>query len=62
MEKINGVTTKGGVCLLNENLREVIVYFKTRGDVSVILINLRGGGSNYPFILLLLLLLLLLFK
>ena len=47
MEKINGVTTKGGVCLLNENLREVIVYFKTRGDVSVIFIDFRGGGCNF---------------
>jgi len=30
-EKINGVNSKGGVCLLKENLREVSVSFKIRG-------------------------------
>jgi hypothetical protein len=51
-KNVNGKSTvltwKVGVNLYDENLREVIVYFKTRGDVSVILINLRGGGCNYP--------------
>ena len=37
-----------GVCLFDENSREVSVSFKTRGDVSVILINLREGGCNFP--------------
>jgi len=47
-EKINGVTTKGGICLLNENIREVIVCFKTIGGVSVIFIDLGGGECNFP--------------
>jgi len=46
--KLTVLTCKGGVSLYDENLREVIVCFKTREDVSVILINLRGGGCNYP--------------
>jgi hypothetical protein len=41
--KLTVLIVKGGVCLFNKNLREVSVSFKTRGDVSVILINLRGG-------------------
>jgi len=39
---------KGNICLFDENSREVSVSFKTRGDVIVILINLRGGGCNFP--------------
>jgi len=37
---------KGNVCLFDENLREVSVYFKTRGGVIAILIELRGGECN----------------
>jgi len=48
-EKISGVITKGGVCLLNENLREVIVCFKIRGSVSVIFIHFREGGVIFLF-------------
>jgi len=47
-EKINGVTTKGDICLLNENIREIIVCFKTRGDVNVIFIDLGRGECNFP--------------
>jgi hypothetical protein len=39
---------KGGVCLFDNNLREVNVSFKTRGSVSVILVNLKGGVCNFP--------------
>jgi hypothetical protein len=42
---------KGSVNLFYENLREVSVSFKNRGGVSVILINLRGGDCNLPFII-----------
>ena len=42
------LTTKGGVCLIDENLREVNVIFKTREDVYVISMELRGGGCNFP--------------
>jgi len=42
------LTTKGGVCLIDENIREVIVSFKTKGGVCVISIELRGGGCNFP--------------
>jgi len=35
------IIVKGGVCQFDKNLREVSVSFKTRGDVSVILIDLR---------------------
>jgi len=37
---------KSDVCLFDENLREVSVYFKTRGDVTFILIELREGECN----------------
>ena len=40
---------KGGVCQFDENLREVSVSFKTREDVSVILIDLKRGECNFPF-------------
>jgi len=39
---------RGGVCLLDENLREVNVRFKTKGGVSVISIDLKGGDCNFP--------------
>ena len=38
---------KGGVCQFVDNLSEVNVHFKTIGNVSVILINLRGGECNF---------------
>jgi len=38
----------GGVCLFDRNLREVNVSFKTRGGLTIILINLRGGECNFP--------------
>ena len=41
------LTKKVGVCLFVENLREINVHFKTRGGVSAILINIRGGESNF---------------
>jgi hypothetical protein len=41
---------KGGVCVFDENLREVNVCFKTRGGVSAILVNLRGGECNLPIL------------
>jgi len=44
---------KGDVCLFDENLREVGVYFITRGGVSVNLMELRGGECNFLLILLL---------
>jgi len=34
------LTKKKDICLFDGNLREVNVSFKTRGDVSVILINI----------------------
>jgi len=46
------LTKKGGVCLYVENLKEVNVHFKTRGNVSAILINLKGGECNFLFNLL----------
>ena len=42
---------KGVVCLIDENLREVSVSFKTRGSVSVIWLKLKGGEYNFCFIL-----------
>ena len=39
---------EGGVCLFHKNLREDNVYFKTRGGVSALLIDLRGGECNFP--------------
>jgi hypothetical protein len=51
-KNVNGILTvliqKGGFSLYNENLREVCACFKIRGDVSVILIDLKGGVCNYP--------------
>jgi len=41
-DNLTVLTKKGDVCLFIENLREVNVHFKTKRDVSVILINLRG--------------------
>jgi len=38
---------KRNICLFDENLREVSVYFKTRGGVIAILIELRGGECNF---------------
>jgi len=38
---------KENVCLFDENLREVSVYFKTRGVVIAILIELRRGECNF---------------
>jgi len=49
-EILTVLIVKGSVCQFDENLREVSVSFKTRGDVSVILIDLRGGECNFPFI------------
>jgi len=46
--KLMELMKKGGVCVFDENLREVNVCFKTRGGVSVILVNHRGGGCNFP--------------
>jgi len=43
-KKVNGARREGK-CL---SIREVSVSFKTRGDVIVILINLRGGECNFP--------------
>jgi len=39
---------KGGVCVFDENLREISVCFKTRRGISVILVNLRGDECNFP--------------
>jgi hypothetical protein len=53
-KKVNGKLTvlieKGGVCLFKKNLREVCVSFKTKGGVPVILVNLKGGECNFPYI------------
>jgi hypothetical protein len=38
---------KGGVCLFDENLRNVNVSFQIRGGVSVVLIDIRGGDCNF---------------
>jgi hypothetical protein len=48
MEKLTVLEEEEGVCLFDENLREINVSFKIRGDVSVILINLRRGRCNFP--------------
>jgi len=42
---------KGGVCLFHKNLKEVSVSFKIRGGVGVILIDLKGGECNFPYLL-----------
>jgi hypothetical protein len=47
-EKLTVLEEEEGVCLFDENLREINVSFKIRRDVSVILINLRGGRCNFP--------------
>jgi hypothetical protein len=48
--KINGALTllreKGSISLFCENLREVSVSFKSKGGVSVFLIDLKGGWCN----------------
>ena len=46
--KLTVLTWKGVVSLYDENLREVIVCFKTSWDVSVILIDLREVGVIIP--------------
>jgi len=42
---------EGCVYPFDENLGEVNVYFKTRGGVDTILIELRGGECNFPIII-----------
>jgi len=37
----------GGVCVFDENLREISVSFKTKEGVSVILVKLRRGERNF---------------
>jgi len=49
--KLMVLMKKGGACVFDENLREVRICFKTRGGVSVILVNLRGGEFNLPLYL-----------
>lgn len=41
-EKHNRVSSTGGVCIFVKNSREVTISFKTKVDVSIIFINLRG--------------------
>ena len=43
--KLMVLIKKGGVCLFDEKLRKNDVHFKTKGGVSVILINLKRGVS-----------------
>ena len=50
-DNLTVLTKNGGVCLFVENLREISVHFKTKGGVSTILINLRGGECNFLYIL-----------
>jgi len=38
---------KGDVYLFDENLREIGVYFKTRGGVGINLTELNGGECNF---------------
>jgi hypothetical protein len=51
-DNLTVLVKKGDICLFNENLREVGVYFKTRGDVSFNLIELRGGERNFLVLIL----------
>jgi len=36
------------VCIFDENLRKVSIYFKIRGSMSVILVNFKGDECNLP--------------
>jgi len=47
-KKFNGVNKEGRCLSFDKNLREVNVSFKIRGDVFVILIELRRGECNFP--------------
>jgi len=49
--KLMVLMEKGGVCVFDDNLREVNVCFKIRGSVNVILVNLKGDECNFPQII-----------